>query len=77
MECNCHLRNIQDLLSDGSKPYERRFGMPFNRPVKPFGAMVEYHPISAKDMSRLHQFGPKVFATYSPWICVESGKETY
>ena len=22
--------------------------------------MVEYHPISAKDMSRLHQFGPKV-----------------
>ena len=62
MECNCHLRNIQDLLSDGSKPYERRFGMPFNRPVIPFGAMVEYHPISAKDMSRLHQFGPKVFA---------------
>ena len=22
--------------------------------------MVEYHPISAKDLSRLHQFGPKV-----------------
>ena len=22
--------------------------------------MVEYHPISAKDMSRLHQFSPKV-----------------
>ena len=22
--------------------------------------MVEYHPISAKDISRLHQFGPKV-----------------
>ena len=26
----------------------------------PSGAMVEYHPISAKDLSRLHQFGPKV-----------------
>ena len=26
----------------------------------PFGAMVEYHPISAKDQSRLHQFGAKV-----------------
>ena len=26
----------------------------------PFGAVVEYHPVSAKDMSRLHQFGPKV-----------------
>ena len=22
--------------------------------------MVEYHPISAEDLSRLHQFGPKV-----------------
>ena len=22
--------------------------------------MAEYHPISAKDLSRLHQFGPKV-----------------
>ena len=39
---------------------ERRFGMPFNGPVIPFGAMVEYHPISAKDLSRLHQLGPKV-----------------
>ena len=39
---------------------ERRLGMPFYGPVKPLGAMVEYHPISAKDQSRLHQFGPKV-----------------
>ena len=34
--------------------------MPFHGPLIPFGAMVEYHPICAKDMSRLHQFGPKV-----------------
>ena len=34
--------------------------MPFNGPVIPFGAMVECHRISAKDMSRLHLFGPKV-----------------
>ena len=54
MECHCYLRNIQDLLSDGKTPYERRFGIPFNGPVIPFGAMVEYHPISAKDISRLH-----------------------
>ena len=60
MECYCYLRNIQDKLSDGKTPYERRFGMPFNGPVIPFGAMVEYHPISAKDQSRLHQFGSKV-----------------
>ena len=60
MECCCYLRNIQDLLSDGKTPYERRFGVPFNSPVIPCGAMEEYHPISVKDLSRLHQFGPKV-----------------
>ena len=54
------LRNFQDLLSDGKTPYERRFGMPLNGPVIPFGAMVEYHKNSAKDQSRLHQFGAKV-----------------
>ena len=60
MECYCYLRNIQDLLSDGKTPYERRFGMPFDGPVIPLGAMVEHHPISAKDLSGLHQFGAKV-----------------
>ena len=26
----------------------------------PFGAMVEYYPISARDQARIHQFGDKV-----------------
>ena len=60
MECYCYLRNIQDLLSDEKTPHERRFGAPFKDPVIPFGAMVEYHPVSAEDLSRLHQFGSKV-----------------
>ena len=60
MECYCFLRNIQDLLSDGKTPFERRFEMPFDGPVIPFGAMVENHFISAKDISRLHQFEAKV-----------------
>ena len=68
-ECCCYLRNIQDELSDGKTPYERRFGTPFNGPTIPFGVMVEYHPISAKDQSRLHQFGsqvlPGVFLGYA------------
>ena len=34
--------------------------MPFDGPVIRFGVLVEYHPISAIDLSRLHQFGPKV-----------------
>ena len=58
--CYCHLRKFQDFLSDGKTPYERRFGIPFNGLVIPFGAMVECHSVSAKDMSRLHQYGPKV-----------------
>ena len=64
MECCCHLRNIQDLLSDGKTPYERRFGMPFNGPVIPFEALVEYHPVSAKDQSRLHQKEQKSCQAY-------------
>ena len=60
MECYCYLRNIQDLLSDGKTPYERRCGVSSNGPNIPFGAMVEYHPVSVKNLSRLHQFGPKV-----------------
>ena len=51
MDCCCYLRNIQGLLSDGKTPYEWRFGKPLNGPVGPLGAMVEYHLISAKDLS--------------------------
>ena len=60
MECCCHLRTVQVLSADGKTLCERRFGEPFKRPVIPFGAMVEYCPISARDQARLHQFGKKV-----------------
>ena len=49
-----------NILSDGKTLYERRVGMSLKGPVIPLGAMVEYHPIFAEDLSRLHQFGPKV-----------------
>ena len=29
-------------------------------PIIPFGSLVQYHPITAKDQSRIHQFGKKV-----------------
>ena len=60
MECQTYLRNIQDLLSDGKTPYERRFGEPFKGQIISFGSLVEYYPISAKDQSRIHPFGKKV-----------------
>ena len=46
VECFCYLRNVQDLIADGKTPYERRFGEPLKGPIIPFGAVVEYHPIS-------------------------------
>ena len=60
MECFSYLRNIQDLLSDGKTPYERRFGQPFKGLIISFGSLVEYHHITAKDQSKIHQFGKKV-----------------
>ena len=60
MECYTYLRNVTELLSDGKTPYERRFGQPFKGPIIPFGSLVEYHPKTAKDQSRIHQFGKKV-----------------
>ena len=60
MECYTYLRNVTDLLSDGKTPYERRFGRPFKGPIIPFGSLVEYHHVTAKDQSRIHEFGKKV-----------------
>ena len=59
-EWHTYLRNIQDILSDVKTPYERRFGEPFKGPIIPFGSLVEYYHISAKDQSRINQFGKKV-----------------
>ena len=51
-------------------PNERRFGEPLQGPTLPFGALVEYHPISTRDQMRLHQFWKKVvsgiFLGYAP-----------
>ena len=60
MECYTYLRNVTDVLCDGKTPYERRFGQPFEGPIIPFGSLVEYQPTTAKDQSRIHQFGKKV-----------------
>ena len=60
MECFTYLPNVTDLLSDGKTHYERRFGQPFKGPIIPFSSLVEYDPRTAKDQSRIHQFGKKV-----------------
>ena len=80
VECYTYLRNVTDLLSDGKTPYGRRFGQPFKGPIIPFGSLVEYHPITAKDQSRIHQFGKKVYLDCSSdMLCTrgEIGRVTY
>ena len=80
VECCCYLRSVQDLLEDGKTPYERRFGEPLKGLVIPFGSMVEYHSISAKHQSRLHQSGKKVLLVrclgYALYAGEEFGQET-
>ena len=74
MECYCYLRTIQDRLSDGKTPYERRFGERFKGPIIPFGSLVEYHSISTKDHSRIHQFGEKVLpGIFTGYVLVRVG----
>ena len=74
MECYCYLRNIQDLLSDGKTSYERRFGMPFDRPVMPFGAMVEYHPpYLCEGPIEISSMWSKSLARYVLRLCIVRG----
>ena len=54
----CETSQISCLM--GKPSYERRFGKPCKGPIIPFGSLVEYYPISAKDQSRIHQLGKKV-----------------
>ena len=52
-------------------------GQPFKGPIIPFVSLVEYHPVTAKDQSRIHQFGKKVFLDCSSDTRREFGRVTY
>ena len=52
-----YLRNVRDLLTSGKTPNERRFGNHVKDLLFHLGSLAEYHPITAKDQSRIHQFG--------------------
>ena len=62
LECCCYLRKVQDFLADGKHRLKGDLEEPFEGPVIPFGSMVDYHPVSAKNQSRLHQMGKTVSA---------------
>ena len=48
VDCYCHRRHVQDLLTDGKTPCDTQFGEKFIKPTCPSRAMVEYHPSSAE-----------------------------
>ena len=80
MECTCHLRNIQDLLSDGQKPYERRFGEPPKGPIIPFGSMIEitlYLPKTCQDSTSSVRRFYLEYSSAMSCMRVESGRETF
>ena len=72
MSCYCFLRNVVDILVDGMTPWRKRFGKNFTGPIIPFGAEVQYKPITTKDKDRLHKLGGKllsgVFVGYSQQV---------
>ena len=53
----CETSQISYLM--GRRPMKDVFGNHFSGPIIPFGSLAEYHPITAKDQSRIHQFGKK------------------
>ena len=54
----CETSQIYYLL--GRRPMKEVLGNHLQDLLFPFGSLVEYHPITAKDQSRIHQFGKKV-----------------
>ena len=62
----------------GRRPMKGVSGNHLKGPIIPLGALVEYYPISAKDQSRIHQFGKKVLLGLDT-LCtrVEFGSVTY
>ena len=54
----CETSQISKLM--GRRLMKDVLVQPFKGPIIPFGSLVEYHPISAKDQSKSHQFGKKV-----------------
>ena len=54
----CETFKISCLMENSIR---KAFWRTFKGPIIPFGSLVEYCPISAKDQSRIHQFGEKVF----------------
>ena len=68
MECYCYLRNVQDILSGGKTPYERRFGEPFKEPIISFAPCFCRRPVAAASV-RQDSFTWKILR-----LCIVCGR---
>ena len=75
MEYYTDLRNIQDLLSDGKTPYERRFGELFKGLIIPFGSLVEYYPYFCGRPVKNPSIWKESLTWIVPWIRFLRGRE--
>ena len=62
----CETSQIYYLM--GRRPMKDVLGNHLKDPIIPFGSLVEYHPVTAKDQSRIHQFGKTVLPGIVPRI---------
>ena len=53
------IAQVHGGLCGGKTPFEKRYCQTCDGPSIPFGTLVEYIPINAKDKSRIYQFGRK------------------
>ena len=60
MECYTICELLQIFYLMGKHRMRDVLGNHFRGRIVPFGSLVEYHPTTAKDQSRIHQFGKKV-----------------
>ena len=67
----CETSQIYCLM--GRRPMKDVLGNHFKGPIIPFGSLVEYHPKTAKDQSRIRQFGKKVLLGWFPRIRIVRG----
>ena len=60
MKCYCFLHCIVTQMFHGKTAYKQRFKKEFAGPIIPYGAAVEYLPITKKDKAKCHKLGGKL-----------------
>ena len=69
MECHyLSAKTSQTCCLMGRRPMKDVLGKPFEGPIVPFGSLVEYHPITAKDQSPIHSIWKESFTWIVPRI---------